>query len=102
MNKYNNKRVLYSGILFASMKERDRYIYLREMEKQGRIKQLDQIIPKNDIFRAVYYIADFVYSRDGEKIVEDVKGYRKGVAYNLFKIKQKLMYHVLNIVVKEV
>ena len=35
-------------------------------------------------------------------IVEDVKGFKKGSAYSLFKIKQKLMYDKYGIVVKEI
>ena len=54
------------------------------------------------IERAVVYVADFVYlNQDGETIVEDVKGYKGGGAYELFKIKRKLMLYVHGIRVKE-
>ena len=43
------------------------------------------------IEREVSYIADFKYIQDGKMIVEDVKGYKRGAAYQLFTIKRKLM-----------
>jgi hypothetical protein len=48
------------------------------------------------------YIADFVYIRDGETVVEDVKGYKQGGAYELFSCKRKLMLYIHNIRVREV
>lgn len=54
------------------------------------------------IERKCEYIADFVYTRDGELVVEDVKGYRGGEAYALFSIKRKLMLDRHGIRVKEV
>lgn len=47
------------------------------------------------------YIADFVYWEGDKMIVEDVKGYKKGAAYELFKIKRKLMLWVHGIKIKE-
>ena len=69
--------------------------------------------------KGVTYIADFVYEvpyhkfsdntdddlifTDGwETVVEDVKGYKRGAAYDLFVIKRKLMLYVHGIKVKEV
>ena len=53
------------------------------------------------IERECAYYADFVYIQSGNTIVEDVKGYRDGQAYNLFVIKRKLMLYVHGIIVKE-
>lgn len=55
----------------------------------------------------VYYIADFSYwnCRCGIKtsqVVEDVKGLRKGAAYQVFVIKRKLMLERHGIEVKEI
>lgn len=48
------------------------------------------------------YIADFVYTENsGKKIVEDVKGNKKGVS-DIFKIKKELMRVCHGIEVKEV
>lgn len=54
------------------------------------------------IERKCEYVADFVYLRDGETIVEDVKGYRMGGAYAVFTIKRKLMLEKYGIRVREV
>ena len=50
------------------------------------------------------YVADFVYTQDGETVVEDVKGYRdpSSAAYAKFVIKRKLMLERYGIRVKEV
>lgn len=51
------------------------------------------------------YVADFVYTtKDGETVVEDVKGYRdpSSAAYAKFVIKRKLMLERYGIQVKEV
>lgn len=58
--------------------------------------------PSGGTERAVRYIADFVYERDGRTVVEDVKGYRHGTAYNVFSIKRKLMLEKYGIEVAEI
>lgn len=125
--KYNNKKSIVDGINFDSKKEAKRYEVLKALEKAGVIHDLqrqvkymlipaqyertDEIYTKGKdkgkpkkgrlIERECAYYADFVYYRDGKLIVEDVKGYRDGQAYNLFVIKRKLMLYVHGIIVKE-
>ena len=98
--KYHNTKVRVFGKTFDSKIEAERYLFLKEAEKKGVIKDLELqvpyvLIPKQEVngkkYRECTYIADFVYQRNGEMIVEDVKGYREGTAYSVFKIKQKLM-----------
>ena len=48
------------------------------------------------------YKADFVYKVDGKTVVEDVKGFRKGATYAVFKIKKKLMLYIHHIRVIEI
>ena len=36
----NAKKVVYDGIKFDSMLERDKYIHLKGLEKEGKIKSL--------------------------------------------------------------
>lgn len=104
MNKYHNKRV--NG--FDSKKERDRYYELRLMERAGIIQGLERQVkfelipaqPKANL-RATCYNADFCYWQDGHFVVEDVKGYKKGSAYQLFMIKKKLMYQKYGHIIKE-
>ena len=127
MKKYHNKKIKVDGIIFDSKKEAVRYKELKMLEKAGIIhdvqRQVKYILipaqyehtgeiyvkgkdkgkPKKGklIERECAYYADFVYIENGETVVEDVKGYRDGQAYNLFTIKRKLMLYVHNIKIKE-
>lgn len=109
-SKYGSRETEVDGIRFDSRKEARRYAELRLMEKAGEISMLERQVPfqlipaQRDaggkvIERAVNYMADFVYiTRNGKRIVEDVKGYRTEV----YKIKKKLMLHVYGIRIQEV
>lgn len=124
--KYFNKKVVVDGIEFDSKKEGQRYRQLRLMQQRGEISSLRLQVPfelipnqyetltvqlktktkqiQKLIERKVEYVADFVYTdlRSNETVVEDVKGYKMGGAYDVFKIKRKLMLHVYGIKVKEI
>lgn len=125
--KYRNRKVTYRGQTFDSKKEAERYIYLRQLEKNGVISDLKQQVkyvlipaqyePTGEYYtrgarkgepkmklaeRECSYVADFVYTKDGKTVVEDVKGYRDGGAYALFKIKRKLMLHIFRIKIVEI
>lgn len=123
MSKYKAKKVVVNGITFDSSKEAKRYKALYEMEQGGEISDLqmqvkyvlipaqrepDKIGPRGGvkkgkvIERECAYFADFVYIKDGSKVVEDIKGYKRGGAYALFTLKRKLMLHIYGIRVKEV
>lgn len=110
--KYRNKVVNNVFGRFDSVKEFKRYLLLREEEKCGRIRNLQrqvkfELIPKQTdskgklLERACYYIADFVYDRQGKQVVEDVKS-RITVSVASFVIKRKLMLYKHNISIKEV
>lgn len=111
MNKYGAKKVVVNGEVFDSKKEYYRWCDLRLLERAGKISDLKRqvkyvLIPAQRevgklIEREVSYIADFEYIQDGKKIVEDVKGYKRGAAYQLFSIKRKMMLRYLGITVKE-
>lgn len=95
--KYKNIKTTSNGIKFDSRKEAKRYNELKLMERCGLIKDLElqksyELQPTfkkhNKTYRAIKYIADFVYY-DIEKeqiVVEDTKGFRTEV----YKIKKKL------------
>jgi hypothetical protein len=117
MSKYKNQKVTKGGETFDSIKEYMRYLHLIQLERIGQISNLQrqvryELVPpqydpvprysektgqrlkdgKKLVEHGVYYVADFVYSlKDGTTVVEDVKGYREGAAYNIFTIKRKLM-----------
>ena len=98
MNKYRNRKTEIDGIVFDSMKEAQRYAELQILQRAGKIRDLSmqvefELIPKQAGERACKYKADFVYhmADTGKMVVEDVKGYKEGAAYQLFSIKRKLM-----------
>lgn len=103
-NKFNAQRD--EG--FHSKKERDRYFELKLMERAGIIQGLERQVrfelipaqPKANL-RSTNYYADFCYWQDGRFVVEDVKGYKKGTAYELFMVKKKLMYQRYGHIIKE-
>ena len=105
-SKYRNKKVVTPEGTFDSQKEYGRYIDLLWMQRAGQIKNLArqqafELIPKQiyegKTIRACNYIADFVYERDGETIVEDTKG----VKTKEYLIKKKLMLWRYGVMIKE-
>ena len=113
MNKYGAKKVVVDGEVFDSRKEYYRWCDLRLLERAGEVFNLKRqvkyvLIPAQRdgsgklIEREVSYIADFEYlAKNGDKIVEDVKGYKRGAAYQLFSVKRKMMLWKYGIKVKE-
>lgn len=123
MSKYKAKKASVDGIEFDSRKEANRYCELKLLQRAGKIQNLElqkafELIPAQReadtigkrggiikgkvIEKAVFYRADFVYTENGETVVEDVKGYKGGGAYAVFTIKRKLLYYRYGIKIKEV
>lgn len=111
--KYHNdkaQRVMPNGTVrtFDSIREAKRYDELVLMLKAGQIEELrlqqsftlqDGYVTANgEVVRPIVYKADFVYRKDGERIVEDVKGVRT----EEYKLKRKLMLERFGISVEEV
>jgi hypothetical protein len=73
------KSVGLTGVVFASKREASRWITLRREEADGAIRDLRRQV-KYDLHvngaTIGAYIADYVYIRDGQVVVEDVKGMR--------------------------
>ena len=125
-NKYYAEKCKINGSVFDSKREARRYTQLQLLQRAGQICDLQRqvkfiLVPaqyetyerygKNRrrlkdgqrlLEREVAYIADFVYFENGEKVVEDTMGYKKGTAYDLFTIKRKLMLSVHGIRVREI
>lgn len=112
-NKYHAKR---TGV-YASRKESRRAAELRAMERAGEISNLRQqvsfeLIPaqyaeqqdargrmkKVCVERSCRYVADFVYDRAGNDVVEDTKGVRT----KDYIIKRKLMLWVHGVRIREI
>lgn len=111
-NKYRARKTEVLGIRFDSRKEMSRFLELQLLEKAGEIKGLQRQVhfllidshrrKDGKLERKCEYVADFVYiNKAGEKIVEDVKGYKGGAAYQIFVIKRKLMLDKYGIEIKE-
>ena len=110
MSKYGNKKTVVDGITFDSKKEANRYCQLKMLERAREISQLElqhefELIPRQAkgegirSERACKYRADFYYvTKDGNQIVEDVKGKRT----KDYIIKRKLMKYRYGIDVVEV
>lgn len=108
MPKYGNRKIIRDGIEFDSIKECQRYCELKLMQRAGLISDLQtqvsfELIPAQRIDgkvveRAVNYIADFVYHQNGQKVVEDTKGFRT----KDYILKRKLMLWIHGIRIREV
>jgi hypothetical protein len=111
--KYRNRkaeRTMPNGTVrtFDSQKEARRYDELMRLYQAGTIQGLrlqqdftlieGYVAASGEVVRAIRYKADFVYLRDGERIVEDVKG----VKTKEYSMKKKLMLDKLGIHIEEV
>ena len=99
-SKYNNQKLEIDGHLFDSKREARRYLELRIMLTAGIIQNLllQQPYELNEGgSHSLKYLSDFEYDRDGEHIVEDVKGYKT----KIYLKKKKLMKQIYNIEILE-
>lgn len=122
--KYKNQKIKVDGMTFDSKKEAKRYQELSLLQNAGEISGLQTqvryvLIPaQREVSEEVYtkgankgkykpgkllerectYVADFVYYKDGEVVVEDTKGFRT----KDYIIKRKLMLYVHHIRLKEI
>jgi hypothetical protein len=114
MNKYHNKKVIYKGIKFDSIKERNWYMVLENYIRNGRIKELElqkkfelqkSFVDNNGKkHRPIYYIADFFYYDNKLHcyIAEDVKS-KATQKDKVYRLKSKMfMYQYPNIAFKEI
>ena len=122
-NKYHSKKITVEGQTFDSKKEYLKFKELELLERAGKIQNLKRQVeyllipaqfgmmpdPKTGrmkrvcLERACTYKADFTYNDESGKLhVVDVKGYKGGGAYSIFKIKKKLMLQSFGILVEEV
>ena len=123
MNKYHNRKVITSdGIEHDSQREARRWSELLLLQRAGKIQDLERqvkfvLIPaqyevyeryskkgerlkdgQKCLEKECAYIADFVYTENGKKVVEDTKGMKT----KDYIIKRKLMLYIHHIRVKEV
>lgn len=107
-NKYHNTVIEYNNIKFDSIKEKNHYIVLKQLEDLGIIKDLKlqvkfELQPsykyQDKTIRAINYYADFTYIQDNKLIVEDTKGFK--TKEYLLK-KKMLLYKYKDIEFKEI
>ena len=107
MNKYHSNKITIDGETFDSRREAKRWEELKLLERAGEIQDLRrqvkfELIPSQKVNgkvaeRACTYVADFVYTENGNTVVEDSKGFRT----DTYKIKRKLMLYVHNVQIRE-
>lgn len=95
-SKYRNTKCESGGIKFDSRAEMKRWHELVQMQVRGEISELELQVPFvlrkaetlcGEKFTGIKYIADFVYEKNGETVIEDVKG----VLTREYKFKKRLM-----------
>lgn len=126
-NKYHARKITRGGITFDSAREYRRFCELALLERAGQIQDLRrqveyelipaqyEEIPTGEIYKrgnrkgqpkmkrvciekSVSYVADFVYTENGQTVVEDTKGFKT----KDYIIKRKLMMWVHKIKIREV
>ena len=100
-NKYGAKPTVVDGIRFHSKRESERYSELKLLQRAGEIRDLTvqpkfPIVVKED--KICVYIADFMYHRGREVVVEDVKGAKTA----LYSIKKKLVEALYDFKITEI
>lgn len=121
--KYGNIKTTFRGMEYDSKRERDRHIFLLNAEREGTISDIRRqvtfhLLPaqyetvekqlktktkqvKVCVERAVDYIADFTYMKDGQLVVEDTKIAKKLLPPE-YVLKRKMMLYFHGIKIKEV
>src|SRR5690606_18088184 len=96
-NKYGNRKVEMDGVVFDSLAERNRYVELKLLLAAGAISDLE-LQPRFELqpsfkrgrktVRRIEYVADFAYTENGQRVVEDVKS--PATLTTVFRLKEKL------------
>lgn len=99
-SKYHAQRTEVDGIMFDSKFESEHYASLKLLERAGIITDL-KLQPRyilQEAFeyqghreRKIEYIADFEYTRNGEKVVEECKS--PATRTQVYMLKRKLFLH---------
>lgn len=108
-NKFNAKKITIDGVVFDSQKEGRYYqrLKLLKMARDTNNRPKEIIFqPRYDIIvnniKIGFYKADFKVIYPNRTEIIDVKGLRKGSAYQLFRLKKKLVEALYQIEIIEV
>ncbi len=102
-SKWRNKKTFVDGITFDSEREAEHYSELLLEQQAGSISGLklqEHFSLDVNGFHIADYVADVVYQRNGETIVEDVKS--NPTKTRVYRIKKKLMRAIHGIEIHEV
>ena len=100
MTKYHAKAETIDGIRFASQREGTRYRELKLLVRAGQIRDLElqpNLPVKYEGKLLFTYRADFAYIENGQRVIEDTKGFRTAV----YKLKKKIVEAMLGIKIIE-
>lgn len=110
-SKYKNKKVVVDNILFDSKKEANYYTKLKILKDAGKITDLelqkkfilqDKFTLNGKTYRAITYIADFVYKdQEGQVHVVDVKS-EATKKDKVYRLKKKMLAYKFGIEIEEV
>lgn len=101
MSKYRAQPVIVDGHRFASKREAARYGELKLLMRGGAIRGLKLQEPFEIAINGVKcftYKADFSYTENGKKIVEDVKGFKTPI----YRLKKKCVEAAYKIQIQEI
>jgi len=106
-SKYRNNKSAWKGLFrgrdqeikFDSQKEMNRFLELKRDPSISELSLQERFIltHKSHLEKASYYVADFVYKRDGKWYVEDVKGMKTDtyiLKRKMFKMKYPTMIFI--------
>lgn len=111
-SKFFSKKVIVEGIKFDSIKEANTYLKLKELEKKGKIKDLElqkeyvlqeKFKLNNKTRRSITYRADFKYitTKDDKLHVVDVKS-PYTAKDKVYRIKKKMFEYKYKIELEEI
>lgn len=101
--KYGNRKCQYRGETFDSEGERGRWIELALMQHGGFITDLRRQVRYEINVNRMYicsYVADFVYVKDGQMVIEDYKS--KATRTPVYMLKKRLIRAVFGLEIREV
>ena len=94
-NKFHAIKMEYNGVKYDSKKEAGYAMRLDEMKRLGKVKDWQRQVKFPMVINGTdcgYYLLDFrVEYADGHKEYVDIKGYKKGASYQVFRIKKRIV-----------
>lgn len=103
-NKFHAKKTIFDGEIYDSKKEAQYVMFLKSEKRKGNIINYTRQ-PRFDIIingiTVAFYKGDFEVIYKDHKEIWDVKGLKKGCAYQMFRLKKKLVEALYNIKIIE-